>query len=247
MRLFALITAVLIAVAPAQAAEGVVGKDDRIAVEPDVWPLMAVGRLLFKTGGFCTATLVAADTILMAQHCVPKLKNQAGPPRPSLTYFVAGYSKGRHKGTAQGTEYVFGSDNPVTRPANMKGGGLDSAFDDWAFVRVTSFDGSLSGVRPVAPFDGDVADLVGKPVMLAGYHHDRPSVLSVQNNCRILGVATGTPLFLHDCDLKSRASGSPIFFGEGDDAQLVGIALAYTKTHDGSTIGIGRRLPEIRP
>ncbi|WP_181699022.1 trypsin-like serine peptidase [Chthonobacter albigriseus] len=248
MRLtFGFLACLLAGLGSAIAAEGVIGRDDRVATEPDVWPLMTVGRLVFKTGGFCTATLVAPDAILMARHCIPKAKGQSGPPRARLTLFVAGYSKGRHKGTAEGQSYVLGSDHPTAIPATMQGGGLASSFDDWALVKVTSYDGSLNGIEPAVPFEGDLSDLVNKPIMLAGYHHDRPSVLSVQKNCRVLGVAPGTPLFLHDCDLKGRASGSPIFIGDGKDTRLIGIALAYSKLADGSTVGIGRAVPALNP
>lgn len=242
-RIIALLAALMLAIGPSQAVEGVVGRDDRKSEDPEQWPLTAVGRLNLQTGGFCSATLVGPDLVLAAGHCVP---NNAGQ-RPGLLYFLAGYAKGRYKGAGQGAGLKLGLHHPTPRPASLKGKSLDPFFDDWAIIQVISRAGDLKRVEPAKRYTGSLRDLVGKTVMLAGYHHDRPSFLSVQRNCRILAVIPETPIFVHDCDLLGRASGSPLFVGEGPEARLVGIALAYGKQPDGSVFGIGRALPDDVP
>lgn len=247
MRRLVLLLLALSLVFPATAREGIVGRDDRRSEDPEAWPLTAVGRLNLGPGGFCSATLVGPDLVLAAGHCMPKPKPGETGPRPSLLYFLAGYAKGRFKGAGQGNEIVTGRSHPTPQPAGLSGGNMSPFFDDWALIRVTSHTNDLDRVTPAKVFSGDLKSLVGKTVMLAGYHHDRPSFLSVQRNCRILGVIPETPIFIHDCDLLGRASGSPIFYGDGDDARLIGIALAYAKQPDGTIFGIGRIPPEFTP
>lgn len=222
----------------AGADEGVIGADDRVPTVPDHWPLTAVGRLNIQTGGFCSATLIRPDRILAAGHCVNGFANK--PQAARQLHFLAGYHEGRFLSFYEGRTVFPGSKH--ARPDVSTGNPFPDRQNDWATVVVQPRGAREGDQRPAAVYDGALEPLVGQTVMLAGYHHDKPSHLLVQTNCHILGVTPQPDIFLHDCDLKGRASGSPIFTLVNGTMMIVGIAVAYTIGPDGP-IGLGVQVP----
>lgn len=222
----------------AMAQEGVIGADDRVPTRPDRWPLTAVGRLNLQTGGFCSATLIGPDRILAAGHCVNGL---AGKPNGARQlHFLAGYHEGRFLSFYEGVQVVPGSTHK--RPDISTGNPFPDRQNDWATVVVQRRGTRTGDKRPATVYGGSLEPLVGRTVMLAGYHHDKPSHLLVQTNCHILGLTQQPDIFFHDCDLKGRASGSPIFATVDGSIMIVGIAVAYTIGPEGP-IGLGVSVP----
>ncbi|MEK9722387.1 MAG: trypsin-like serine protease [Rhodospirillaceae bacterium] len=72
---FLLLACGLAAAAPAGAVDptampGIKGADDRELIRTADYPWRAVGRVNKRTGGHCTGTLIAADQVLTAAHCL---------------------------------------------------------------------------------------------------------------------------------------------------------------------------------
>src|SRR6056297_2725282 len=62
---------------------------------------LAVGRLNVTGQGFCTATLVAPDLVLIAAHCLVD-KRTGRVVTPDRVHFLAGYRTGQYVGHGRG-------------------------------------------------------------------------------------------------------------------------------------------------
>ena len=102
---------------------GIMGSDDRVILDTSAWPWAAVGRVNRETGGFCTGTLVAANLVLTAAHCL--YDSRTGKRvAPRTLHFVGGYRRGNYVAHAVAraafhpSAFSFRGDNGLTRAAN---------------------------------------------------------------------------------------------------------------------------------
>ena len=196
---------------------GIVGQDDRVALDPTAWPWHALGRINQGTGAHCTGTLVAPDAVLTAAHCVFHGRTQRRL-QPRELHFVAGYRRGDYVAHARGRAVVVA---PAYRYRASPT--LAEIAEDWAIVLL---DRPLA-IRPIPvralPADGAVAD--GR-LQRAGYSQDRAHLLSFHDDCRLRGMLAGGRVLLTDCDSTRGDSGSPLLWRQGGQVWLVGVASA---------------------
>jgi len=67
---------------------GIEGDDNRTAIETEVWPWTALGRINREIGGHCTGALIAPDLVLTAAHCLYNFEDERWTI-PMEVHFVA--------------------------------------------------------------------------------------------------------------------------------------------------------------
>jgi len=167
------------------------------------------------TGGFCTGTLITRDLVLTARHCL--YTRQVGRLPAVSMHFVAGYRFGRY--------------DEHQRAARLFAPDEDGPAWDFAVFRL----GGPMAIQPVRL--ATAADLRGysaaaSHVVLAGYSGDRPHLLSLDEQCIMLGTV-GDALWRHTCDGPTGASGGPILVRTGDDPEdvrVAGITIGFTNS-----------------
>ena len=212
--------------APAAAQDGVLigiqGADDRRPIDSADWPWAAIGRLNRATGGFCTATLIAARVVLTAAHCV--YDSRLGRwSVPEDLHFTAGYRRGAFLAHAMGSRVVRAPDaRPDLDPNEAR------IADDWALI-VLDRDIDIRPVpwRALAP--SALAAALAEGVLLrAGYSQDRPHLLAVHAGCVVEGFTAHERLFVHSCDATHGDSGSALLLRTGDDTVVLGLHVAVS-------------------
>lgn len=217
---------------------GVKGKDDRVRLIPDTYPWTAIGRLNRRTGGFCTAVVVAPKLILTAAHCLYNRRTLKNLPPQSL-HFVAGYAKG---------EFLFHGRVVALHPApgyDHHGKSGENRSRDWAFLSLDKDPVPVTGkIEPLAGRDWIEAALDGPALVQAGYSQDRAHILTLHDGCRLSALALKGRLLAHWCDAVPGDSGSPMMIRERGGYRLVGIHVASAKKfpHRGVAVPVANAL-----
>jgi len=187
--------------AQAQGLLGIKGEDDRRLEETAAYPWGAIGRLNMEENGFCTAALIGPDVGLTAAHCLWQKKRQKWMP-PHRVHFLAGYRRGEWIDHATVKSFHI---SPSYDPQNRKA--ASHIQHDWAVLRLN---------RPIGDKVGSLAlstgGYGGQPLTQAGYSQDKAHILSVNEQCRVLGGERAYTLLYHYCDTVSGDSGSPLFY-----------------------------------
>ena len=190
------------------AGRNVFGEDQRRALTSREWPWRTIGRL---TGnGSCTATLVAADLVLTAAHCVLEDGKLTGQPIRYYPHMVDGQSLWE-----SGVNHVWwGTTDPVTRTR-----------EDWAVLRLTEPLGERYGW--LATGSVGVQDFPAG-LSLAGYSYDFAggATAGLHEGCRTRARLPEKGLILHDCDATRGASGGPALAMIDDQLTIVGMNVA---------------------
>ncbi|MFL5336559.1 MAG: trypsin-like serine peptidase [Geminicoccaceae bacterium] len=228
----------ILAGAAAAATPGINGRDDRRPLlHPDP-SLDAVGRVNHG-GSFCTGTLIAADQVLTAAHCLWDTREHR-LVAPGQLHFLAGWRRGRYAGHAVAVSVELAPD------LRLGADGVPAdPLTDWA---VLTLERPLAGpaLRPM-PFAGAadrarVAD--GAKLARIGYGRDRPHLPVLVEPCHVLGVVRAGRMLLNDCDATYGDSGSPILIATSDGYALVAMETALLHaTGDvvGAALVLGQR------
>lgn len=188
LRLF--LTWCLILVASTSLAEG---RKMLGAHEQRHW--QAVGRLNFGDG-FCTGSLVAADMVVTAAHCVHTSRTGV-QRRPETIHFVAGYRLRKYADHQKAASVAV---HPAYEYARVMK--ADQISTDLALVRLSGEIGKASPL-PLAP---GVAK--GDEVLILSYGRDRPEIPSIQSPCLVERQRAGVAVL--DCDVTYGVSGAPV-------------------------------------
>jgi protease YdgD len=196
---------------------GIVGGDDRVALDRADWPWHALGRVHQGTGGHCTGTLVAPDAVLTAAHCLYHPRTGRAF-QPHELHFVAGYRRGDYLGHGRGRAVRVAPAYRHRKPPT-----LAQVAEDWAIILLEQ----PLAIRPIPvhalPADGTVPE--GR-LQRAGYSQDRAHMLSIHDGCALRGALAAGRILLTDCDGTRGDSGSPLLLRQDEQVWLIGVSSA---------------------
>lgn len=174
--------------------------------EAETWA--AVG-ILQAEGGFCSAALIAPDTVLTAAHCVYKGNRLA---RPENILFRAGWREGISAATRRAVRVVAhrGYD-----PAGSYDSDAISA--DLALVTLES----PIPTDAAAPFATMDKVRVGEKVASVSFSGRRSDVASINEDCKVKS-RKGDILIL-SCESHPGMSGSPVFANLGGTPRIIAL------------------------
>lgn len=185
----------------------------------------AIGRISY--GGpapkadapICTGTLVAADLVLTADHCVRGAVNSA-----DSVYFSAGLQDGIPVAIGRGQEIIL-ADPKVAKP------GLAM---DVALLRLSA---PLEGVMALPPARGAST---AKAYTLIAYARSAPDVQTRNDDCFALGK--DADVIGLSCAVVSGNSGAPVLMRDGAEMRVVAVVVAATK---GLPAALAVRIPSV--
>ncbi len=155
----------------------------------------AVGRLNFGDG-FCTASLIAADMVVTAAHCVHA--GRTGAQRQVETiHFVAGYRLRKFADHQKAASVTVHPSYKYTRAMRAS-----DIVTDLALVKLA---GKIDKAKPL-PLAPGVAS--GDEVLILSYGRDRPEIPSIQSPCFVESQRAGVAVL--DCDVTYGVSGAPV-------------------------------------
>jgi protease YdgD len=201
----------------------------------DGWPGNAVGKVNVRSGGFCTATLVAEDRALTAAHCLHDRSGHWYPVGRLVVEFAPhrarreGYASVRRILPAPGL--TFAADGNALQPAR-----------NWAILEL---EGGVrtQTVRPVrlATLSQRAGLHAGSIVSLVAYTAQRPFVATLAEGCEVRSLGGEPEMLLHDCARTAAVAGAPVFLEAVDGPALVGIQIG-TGSLQGEPVGVAALL-----
>lgn len=210
----------------------------RRVVENTEHPWQAIGRVNIGGTVHCSGTLVAANIVLTAAHCLysRRMKKMVVP---TSVHFLAGYSKGEFRGHSDVKSYRIGSGFD-----GAKWNDRSNAMHDWALLVLNEALGERLGFLALPPewFDASARAQSSKQsapgvaidelVTTAGYPGDRKHVLSLEENCKIVTTANSGRILFTNCVALGGDSGGPILRLKDDKWAIVGLQTAAIRVDD---------------
>ena len=210
---------------------GIIGEDDRVRVDDLGAPWTAIGQV--NVGGYrranrCTGTLIAANVVLTAAHCVIDAWRKAPFPLHDIHFLagVRGSENGGHA-TAKCLHFAKGyesSPGDRTHDSSPDPQVRDLTSDIVAIVLNDKLDVEPMPVAESAQLPPDMS------LTHAAYAADRRFALSVHAGCHIQQFDRDAPLWLTDCDTHPASSGGPLLARVDGALKLVAIMIG-TRGH----------------
>jgi protease YdgD len=177
----------------------------------------AIGRVNqagYKAKGLCTGTLIAADLVLTAAHCVH-------PRRPGKLTFVAGWFRGEYVAARDVTD-IHISCGFIRGDLTMRGLSRD--------VAVLRLEQPISQITPlsIAP------PRPLSPATLLHYSGARPHALEVQTSCKLSEAFSA---MITPCRVAAGNSGGPVLQQDAAGAWHV-VAVIVARRRGGAILAV---------
>jgi V8-like Glu-specific endopeptidase len=200
-------------------------KSSRQKADTSQMPAQAVGLLELGDGGYCTASVVGADVILTAAHCLFDSNDKIVKAKR----FRAGYADGRAIVEAGIRDQFVPQEFDMSRI--FVSDGMEG--HDWAFLRLDRAVGDKTGVLAIKPMslqqlDGMVASQ-GYDLVRVGYGSSKK--LTMQTGCNLAHVWDDNT-YAHLCRIEPGDSGSPDLLVENGNYSIVGIDTSIIDIRD---------------
>ncbi|WP_390911958.1 trypsin-like serine protease [Pseudosulfitobacter sp. SM2401] len=204
----------------------------RLGTENEALNWQAVGRLELAGRGFCTATLIAPDTVLTAAHCVYDSATGRAHGAENLV-FRAGLREGQAAAVRGISKLVAHPGFDPNGPMNMQ-----NVSHDVALLRLADPIPS-SELNWFALHNDRVTT---GPVSVVSYGKGRADAQSRQRECQMLERQNDVLAF--DCDVTFGSSGAPVFSHLNGRGRVVSVISGMTM-HNGKKIALGMYLPPL--
>ncbi len=200
----------------------------RLTDRDDLLGWEGVGRLEVKNDSYCTGTLIAADLVLTAAHCVYKRSGELAHPKEVL--FRSGLRDGVSIAERQALQIAV--DPKFTPEGRLTS---EDIRHDVALVRLRE-PITLLDADPFAFHNGDIR---GRDISVTSYGRGRSKALSRQRHCNILDQERG--IFVIDCNVTFGSSGAPIFVKGGTRGRILSL-VSGSGTYGGREVAFGMKL-----
>ncbi len=208
----------------------VIGEDDRVpVVNTSALPAAAIGRLVAKLpqGGFygCTGTMVAANLVLTAGHCV--LNDDGSLKSHEIRFFRAITSEPQSFESGVKVNFKWTNSN------YGQGSSDENRLIDYALVRLESSNSEWLSVHADDLFEGAILSNVGYPMSKS----PKGWVPYSEVGCKLTKLADIYPTaFWSSCDVSEGMSGGPVLAWDPSEGKylLVGVNVAEGNPVNGS-------------
>ncbi|MFT3729302.1 MAG: trypsin-like serine protease [Terricaulis sp.] len=195
---------------PMNIADHFFGHDDRVLLPQNRAPWKYVGQLVMDTDEACTATLIAANVIVTAAHCI---SGADGTQHADATFTASDGS------TARVVAYL------IDRRFDYRRFSVSNEQDgmDWALLRLDHRLGDTVGFAGVQNLTGQGAAVARRtPLMQGGFAWDTGDNLAGVTACHLVAIHSDNT-FEHQCDTTRGDSGSSFFVPHGDGFDVIGV------------------------
>ena len=204
---------------------GVLGHDDRRVIDQRGAPWAAIGQV--NATGYrrltkCTGSLIAANLVITAAHCVMNPWHRRPFPLDQI-HFVAGVTGSDRLGHSTARCLHFPPDYKYVGPDRNLSSLPFQHVPRRAFVKDVVLIVLKNDLDNVAPLKINLTEDAGSdlPLVHASYAADRRYRLTGHFGCHLL--VRDQDLWLTDCDTQAASSGGPVFVQKKEDLQLAAI------------------------
>lgn len=186
--------------------------DRRLPCDPSTFPAMAVGKVEFPGGKYCTGTLVGRALVLTSRHCFLDEHGKVVLSRMEGSFFVA-FSHGSYAAVATFIHVWYGQDVNA----------------DWALIKLNRAIGDQVGFVNVSPVDARVALPPMNSLRMIAYSSDEYAFhAGIDPRCSLYKNAEIEEFVVTSCSGAAGASGGAVLNNATEVVALFAAAIDQT-------------------